>query len=209
MLSLERSKTMDENKIKEYDMLREEIMQKIELHNNLLIFTITTCVPILSFAFSQSNAFLYLIPFCVVIPISLRIAYYLSALVKLSSYMIVFLEDGNCGYNWETLNKAFINNRIVQKKNRIFDFTVQHYYEFIILSLVCYILYVINYVQNNQFDFFMVLNLSWPMLLVIFEAYITKRLNSFDKEKNDKVQEWQKLKENIINQNNNPDTPTE
>jgi len=55
----------------------------------------------------------------------------------------------------------------------------------------------------------MVLNLLWPMLLVIFEAYITKRLNSFDKEKNDKVQEWQKLKEKLINQSNNSDTLTE
>lgn len=209
MLSLERCKTMDENKIKEYDMLREEIMQKIELHNNLLIFTITTCVAILSFAFSQNNAFLYLIPFCVVIPMSLRIAYYLSAMVKLSSYMIVFLEEGDCGYNWETLNKAFTNNRITQKKNGIFDFTVQRYYEFIILSLVCYILYIINYVQNNQFDILMALNLLWPMLLVIFEAYITKRLNSFDKEKNEKVQEWQKLKEKLINQSNNSDSLTE
>lgn len=184
-------------------------MQKIELHNNLLIFTITTCVAILSFAFSQDNAFLYLIPFCVVIPMSLRIAYYLSALVKLSSYMIVFLEEEDCGYNWETLNKAFTNNRITQKKNGIFDFTVQRYYEFIILSLVCYILYIINYVQNNQFDILMVLNLLWPMLLVIFEVYITKRLNSFDKEKNDKVQEWQKLKEKLINKSNNSDISDE
>lgn len=200
---------MDENKIKEYDMLREEIMQKIELHNNLLTFTITTCVAILSFAFSQDNAFLYLIPFCIVIPMSLRIAYYLSAMVKLSSYMIVILEEGDCGYNWETLNKAFTNDRVNQKKNGIFDFTVQRYYEFIILSLVCYILYIINYVQNNKFDILMVLNLLWPMLLVIFEAYITKRLNSFDKEKNDKVQEWQKLKEKLINQSNNSDTLTE
>jgi len=209
MISLDRGKTMDENKIKEYDMLREEIMQKIELHNNLLTFTITTCVAILSFAFSQDNAFLYLIPFCIVIPMSLRIAYYLSAMVKLSSYMIVILEEGDCGYNWETLNKAFTNDRVNQKKNGIFDFTVQRYYEFIILSLVCYILYIINYVQNNKFDILMVLNLLWPMLLVIFEAYITKRLNSFDKEKNDKVQEWQKLKEKLINQSNNSDTLTE
>lgn len=209
MISLDRGKTMDQNKIKEYDMLREEIMQKIELHNNLLTFTITTCVAILSFAFSQDNAFLYLIPFCIVIPMSLRIAYYLSAMVKLSSYMIVFLEEGDCGYNWETLNKAFTNDRVNQKKNGMFDFTVQRYYEFIILSLVCYILYIINYVQNNQFDNLMVLNLLWPMLLVIFEVYITKRLNSSDKEKNDKVQEWQKLKEKLINQSNNSDTLTE
>lgn len=73
-----------ENKVKEYDMIRAEIMQKIELHNNLSTITITTCVAVLSFAFFQNHAFLYLLPFCIVIPMSLRISYYLSAMAKLS-----------------------------------------------------------------------------------------------------------------------------
>ena len=81
---------MMNNNIKEYDNLRNEINQKIELHNTLLTFTITTTVAVLTFALSQNKTILYLIPFCILIPMSMRIAYYRSAMSKLSAYMIVF-----------------------------------------------------------------------------------------------------------------------
>lgn len=195
----------NENKVKEYDMIRAEIMQKIELHNNLSTFTITTSVAVLSFAFSQNNAFLYLIPFCIIIPMSLRISYYLSAMTKLSSYMIVFLENDGV-YNWETNNRELINTRISKKKNRVFDFTSQRYYEHLILSIVCYFLYAINYIQYNQFDWTIFINLLWPLLLVAFEGMVTRHLNSMDKEKNARVQEWKKLKEQQLNNSNDIST---
>ncbi len=50
---------MADNLIKEYDNLRNEINQKIELHNSLLTFTITTTVAILTFALSQNRTILY------------------------------------------------------------------------------------------------------------------------------------------------------
>lgn len=81
---------MDENMIKEYDILRNEINQKIELHNTLLTFTITTTVAVLALALAQKSSILYLIPFCILIPMSMRIAYYRTAMAKLSAYMIVF-----------------------------------------------------------------------------------------------------------------------
>ena len=80
----------NENLVKEYDNLRNEINQKIELHNTLLTFTITTTVAVLSLAVSQNSTILYLIPFCILIPMSMRIAYYRAAMSKLSAYMIVF-----------------------------------------------------------------------------------------------------------------------
>lgn len=72
-------------------------------------------VAVLSFAFSQNHAFLYLLPFCIVIPMSLRISYYLSAMAKLSSYMIVFLEDNGI-YSFETNNRELINTRMSKKR---------------------------------------------------------------------------------------------
>ena len=84
---------MKDNLIKEYDILRSEISQQIDLHNTLLTFTITTTVAVLTFALSQSMTVLYLIPFCIIIPMSMRIAYYISSMTKLSAYKIVFLEN--------------------------------------------------------------------------------------------------------------------
>lgn len=94
-----------ENIIREYETLREEIKQKIELHNSLITFMITTVVAILAFALESNNTLLYLLPFCVIISISMRIAYYMEAIVKLSAYIIIYIEDKIEGLNWETRNK--------------------------------------------------------------------------------------------------------
>lgn len=51
-----------DNLLIEYNNLRTEINQKIELHNTLLTFTITTVVAILTFAFIQEETNPYL--FC-------------------------------------------------------------------------------------------------------------------------------------------------
>ena len=80
--------------LKEYEMLRQEINQKIELHNTLLTFTITSTILVLTVAASEKMTSLYLFPFCVIIPMLLRIAYYRKTMAKLSAYMIVFLETG-------------------------------------------------------------------------------------------------------------------
>ena len=115
--------------------------------------------------------------------------------------MIVFLED-NGVYSWETNNRALINSRMSQKKNKIFDFTSQRYYEYLILGVVCYLLYAINYIQYPQCDWTMIINLLWPISLVVFEGLVTRHLNSMDKEKNSRVQEWEILKEQQLNNSN-------
>lgn len=75
----------------EYNTLRAEVLQKIELHNKLIMFAITTTVAILAFAFSQNNAYLFLLPFCVIIPVSLRVIYYRSAMVKIMHILLYLL----------------------------------------------------------------------------------------------------------------------
>lgn len=46
---------MEDCKLKEYEILREEILQKIEFQNTLLIFTITTSFAASAFALSKNN----------------------------------------------------------------------------------------------------------------------------------------------------------
>lgn len=71
---------------KEYDMLHQEIEQKISLQNNLLIFMITTTVTIITLAIKSDSLLLYLFPFFIIIPITSRIAYYRMAMAKISAY---------------------------------------------------------------------------------------------------------------------------
>ena len=180
------------NYIKEYDNLRNEINQKIELHNTLLTFTITTTVAVLTFALSQNKPILYLIPFCVLIPMSMRIAYYRSAMSKLSAYMIVFLEENIDGVKWETRNAALINKSLNKKK--INNLTVLRYYECLILAIVCYIFYVIDFIKDRDICVIVVINILWPLSLVIWEVLVTKRINSADKEKKYWIEQWNAIK---------------
>lgn len=186
------------NNIKEYNNLRNEINQKIELHNTLLTFTITTTVAALTFALSQNKTILYLIPFCILIPMSMRIAYYRSAMSKLSAYMIVFLEKNIDGVKWETRNAA-LNKNLNKKKKNINNYTILRYYECLILAIVCYIFYVIDFIKDKEICVIVVINILWPLSLVIWEVLVTKRINSVDKEKQYWIEQWNALK----NENDN------
>ena len=121
---------------KEYDMLHQEIEQKISLQNNLLIFMITTTVTIITLAIKSDSLLLYLFPFFIIIPITSRIAYYRMAMAKISAYMIVFLEPKLNGISWETRNVQFLRRYNSGKRN---DRKIQlDYYECPVLGVISF-----------------------------------------------------------------------
>lgn len=183
----------NENLVKEYDNLRNEINQKIELHNTLLTFTITTTVAVLSLAVSQNSTILYLIPFCILIPMSMRIAYYRAAMSKLSAYMIVFLEKNIDGMKWETRNVEILEIDAKSGMKRAGRFAALRYYECLILTVICYILYLLDYLKDKEISSMVVVNMLWPLLLVGWEFWVTKCINSLDEEKQYWVEQWNKL----------------
>lgn len=193
---------------KEYQLIRNEIDQKITLHNTLLTFTITTTVAILAIAIKgeNSNAFLFLLPFCVIIPMSNRIAYYREAMTKLSSYLIVFCESQPNTIQWETRNFEFYKSVHGEKKGRKF---VLNYYECLVLSLICYALFLFYYIPSIDLGIISVINCLWPIILVIWEFQITRKTNRLDKEKENVVNIWEKVKakSNISNSECSIDTP--
>lgn len=188
---------MVDNMLKEYDNLRNEINQKIGLHNTLLTFTITTTVAVLTFALSQDMTILYLVPFCIIIPMSMRIAYYRTAMAKISAYMIEFLEKDLDGIKWETRNAELIDIQLKSKKKKnINNFTILRYYECLTLAVICYIFYVIDFIKDKEISIFVVMNILWPLLLVLLEVLITKRINSINKERQEWREQWDILKAN-------------
>ena len=186
------------NMIKEYDNLRNEINQKIELHNTLLTFTITTTVAILTFALSDNKTILYLIPFCILIPMSMRIAYYRSVISKLSAYIIVFLEKNLNGIKWETRNAALIDEHFNNKKkaNHLIIFGD---YECCILAIVCYFFYFIDFIKDKEFCLIVFTKALLPLLLVIWQILLTIYINSVNKNKRWWIKQWNELKKNIDN----------
>lgn len=183
------------NKMREHEMLREEILQKINLQNTLLTFTITTCIAVIAFALSQKNIIFYFIPFFIIIPMTIRIAYYTSALVKLSAYMEVFLEEKD-GYMWETRNRKLVNVRIEKKKNKWFDFTVYQHNECLILCLISYLLAAFYLLfEYNQEVYIKLLIWFIATFFLLLETHVTNRINRANKEKDNWVNRWSKIKE--------------
>ncbi|NSG94117.1 hypothetical protein [Blautia faecis] len=176
---------------KEYDMLHQEIEQKISLQNNLLIFMITTTVTIITLAIKSDSLLLYLFPFFIIIPITSRIAYYRMAMAKISAYMIVFLEPKLNGISWETRNVQFLRRYNSGKRN---DRKIQlDYYECPVLGVICYLLYLLNYEQlniNNLKDGIMIFG---PALLVFMVIHMTYKINSLDRSREKMIDAWRKI----------------
>lgn len=178
-------------KEKEYSDLRDEIKQKIELHNSLITFMITSVIAVLAFAVESDKTLLYLLPFGIIIPISMRIAYYRSAMVKLSAYLIVYIESSIKYLKWETRNIKFIN----KNENGLYDIiTISHYYEGMILSVICYFMYLWDYYKDKDVNQETVIFSVLPLFLVLWEAIITKRISGFNAEKNKWVNKWKDFK---------------
>lgn len=180
--------------IKEYQNLRGEITQIIGLHNTLLTFAITATIAVLSFVFAQKNImpFLFLLPFCIIIPMSMRIAYYRTNMAKISAYLIVFLENEIPEMNWETRN-----NKVIQKLGKKTNhYITSRYLECLLLCIVCYVLFIVYYLAQNTFSWIVELQIIWPFLFVLFEVIVTKQMCSVHKERDKWIEKWKEQKEN-------------
>ena len=118
--------------------------------------------------------------------------HYRSAMSKLSAYMIVFLERNLNGMNWETRNAKLIDETYNEKRKFKMP-TILRYYECLILSVVCYVCYFNEYAKNRDIDVQTVCFLCFPLLLVIWEILITKRINSMDKERHELINRWEQI----------------
>lgn len=83
----------------EYQSIREEILQKIELRNTLLACAYTATGVILSFAVGSGSSALALLPILLIIPCTMRIGYYRDATARLAAYQMVFIEPLLSGVN--------------------------------------------------------------------------------------------------------------
>lgn len=152
---------------------------------------ITAVIAVLAFALENNNAMLYLLPFGIIIPISMRVTYYRTGMIKMSSYIIVYLETEINDLNWETRCSRMVDKR----KNNFYNIiTISHYYEGLILSVICYILYFFYHDKVKTIK--SVIELVIPMFLVLWEAIITKRIAFFYDEMDDWISKWEDFKSN-------------
>lgn len=135
-----------EELLSEYSKIIDEIMQKIELRNTLLICVYTASVAVLGFSLGNDGedetAALALLPILMVIPLSFRVGYYRDAIAKLSAYLIEFIEPKFPEVNWETRNDCALrlhtlksNNDFVRLVQRLLNSA--RYIDFPIICVIC------------------------------------------------------------------------
>lgn len=66
-------------------------------------------------------------------------------------------------------------------------------YECFVLSVVSYILYCFNYLQNKEVSLKTVFDISFPLLLVLFEMYVTWVMNSIEKNRDKDITNWENV----------------
>ena len=76
------------------------------------------------------------------------------------------------------------------------NLTISHYYEGFLLGIVSYGLYVYNFIKNKSMDSSVIMLALLPLILVIWEWIITKRITYFHKEKNKWIREWENFGNN-------------
>ena len=78
---------------KEYLMLRDEIMKDYEIIQNSRNVLYVAVAAILAFAVDQKEAFLFLVPYIVIIPVYLVTIDFTLNMYKLGTYLKVFHEQ--------------------------------------------------------------------------------------------------------------------
>ncbi|WP_172135177.1 hypothetical protein [Adlercreutzia sp. ZJ473] len=86
----------------EYGSLREEALQKVQLHNTILMFAVTSNIAVFALAFTTKVPEMFLLPLVVVVPATWKAVYYKMGMIKLGTYVSVFIEPGDPDLGWET-----------------------------------------------------------------------------------------------------------
>lgn len=89
------------NKQTEYETLRTEILSSLQIFKNYRNILYTIVVAALVFAFNSNEAMLFLIPSFIIIPIYLLEMDEYDSIIRIATYIYVFLEPNTECY-WET-----------------------------------------------------------------------------------------------------------
>lgn len=182
----------------EYLMLRDEITWRQKVIDTLGTFTYTVFISILGIAFSTNNIEMFLLPFVVILPISLKVAYHKYSISYISVYLKLFLENINDenSFKWEHFHAMYYqkNPRGMKEKAFFYGSSV----EYIIMCFLTTIFFWAKYFMQDEknFTIFQIVIFLFVQFFVIFlVAYITIGYTVMEKKKPTIIPNWEKVKE--------------
>lgn len=174
-----------EDKIQEYKMLRQEILQYLEEYQSVRNMMYLITATILGFSLNKENVmvYTYLLPLAVILPSYLISVDYLKCVIKAATYLYVFYEEeAGCPYKWEhRLRKWNENSKIMAKIN----YQSMPYFVCSIICIGLYFLYLdlkSDYVQ-------MIIGLVVTFVVILVFFIYRRRI---DERKS--IEEWKRIK---------------
>lgn len=180
-----------EEALREYGELRAEMLQKIDLHNKLLLFIYTSTAALLGVAASMNNAYVCLVPIPMVLLISLRIAYYRDATAKLAAYQIVFIEPLLEGIKWEGRNASQASAAQEAGQGTSWLVGKLRYWDFPFICLTCFLVYLLM----GGWDLpHRLLVLHGAVAAIAFEVLVSWSIHSIEPAKRRWADRWEAVK---------------
>ncbi len=107
------------SKEKEYLMLREESQSCFKRQQEWSTFSITAVITLVGIALNlkQQIPEFYLLPYIVLIIASVKVHNLRADILRIAGYMIVYLENEETGFRWETNVNSF-RDKIVKNEQK-------------------------------------------------------------------------------------------
>ena len=177
-----------EEALREYGELRAEMLQKIDLHNKLLLFTYTSTAALLGVAATMDDAYVCLVPIPVVLLISLRIAYYRDATAKLAAYQIVFIEPLLEGIRWEGRNASQASAAQEEGQGASWLVGKLRHWDFPFICLVCFLVFLLKGGWSLPHR---LLVLHGAVVAIAFEVLVSWSIRSIEPAKRRWAERWE------------------
>lgn len=176
------------NKQMEYEFLKEEIMFSMQTVKNYRSLLYTVVVASLAYAFDKDEAVLFLIPFCVIIPLYLLTMHQIDSTMRLGAYIFVFIEP-KTDCQWETRLYKYDCIHKGQYSTKASSIDPYWYISFCCFALS---LFKLDYLDRNL-DFYITLFLQ-IVILVICVYLFTKKRCDYLSVKEKYIEEWMEIK---------------
>ncbi|MCI8771339.1 MAG: hypothetical protein HFH73_09355 [Lachnospiraceae bacterium] len=182
---------------KEYLMLRDEITWRLKVIDTLGTFTYTIFVSILGVALTTNIIELLLLPYVVIVPISLKVANHKYSVGYIAAYLNKFLENCNeeDSFKWEKMHITYYetNPRTLREKVIYYGSSAE-YASMIILTTV---IFWIKYFHRSELKFSLLQihgYIAVQTIIIFLVLYITISYMSFQKTKPALILNWDKVK---------------
>ena len=122
----------------EYTMLRQEILNIMNIQNNYTIAMFTITVANIGIAYERKSPVLFLLPYVILFAFQKIIFQKRDSLLRIAAYIVVYLENGN---GWESNYENIVKEMYLQTQSK-FDFAnyinvVSGRSSSLLLGLVC------------------------------------------------------------------------